>query len=101
MVDCPEEHCVMEVDSNGVEQARYYRIGRHTCGLKGRAVTLDDVCLVMPIATLDGPYSPVEREFINRFTKILEQWYSEGLAPHERCTLLEFFAWEVELRFMS
>lgn len=102
MVDCPEQHCVTEVDSNGAEQSRYYQVGRHTCELRGRVVTLDDVCLIMPIATSDElPYSPVEREFINRFTAIMEQWYSEGLAPQERCTLLDCFAWEVELRFWS
>jgi hypothetical protein len=100
MVDCPEQHCAIEVDSNGVEQSRYYHIGRHRCELRGRVLTLDDVCLIMPIATSDElPYSPVEREFINRFTAIMEQWCSEGLSPQERCTLVDFFAWEVELRF--
>lgn len=99
-VDCPEQHCVIEVDSNGTEQSRYYQVGRHTCELRGRVVSLDDVCLIMPIPTSDElPYSPVERVFINRFTAIMEQWCSDGLSPQERCTLIEFFAWEVELRF--
>lgn len=100
LVDCPEQRCVMEVDRNGVEQSRHYRIGRHTCELKGRVLTLDDVCLDMPTATSDDlSYSPVEREFINRFTAIIEQWWAAGLSPEERCTLVEFLAWEVELRF--
>lgn len=29
VVNCPEQHCVIEVDSNGIEQSRYYQIGRH------------------------------------------------------------------------
>lgn len=100
MVECPEHRCVMEVDRNGVEQSRYYRIGRHTCELRGRAVTLDDVRLVMPPTTLhEPPHSPVEREFIKRFTGILEQWCSEGLSSQERDVLIDAFAWEVELRF--
>jgi hypothetical protein len=100
IVDCPEQHCVIEVDSNGVEQSRYYHIGRHRGELRGRVLTLDDVCLIMPIAiSEDLPYSPVERDFINRFTTIMEQWCSEGLSPQERCTLVDCFAWEVELRF--
>lgn len=100
MVNCPEQHCVIEVDSNGIEQSRYYQIGRHTCELRGRVVTLDDVRLVMPTTTSDeSPYSPVEREFINRFTGILEQWCSEGLTSQARDILIDAFAWEVELRF--
>lgn len=100
MVDCPEQHCVIEVDSNGVEQSRYYQIGRHTCELRERMVTLDDVCLVMPMAASDESLcSPIQQEFFNRFTAIMEQWCSEGLSPQERCTLVDFFAWEVELRF--
>lgn len=100
LVDCPQEHCVIEVDSDGVEQARSYRVGRHTCEIRGRVVTLDDASLVMPICTPnEPPYLPAEREFIDRFTAILEQWSAEGLAPQERCTLIDFFAWEVELRF--
>jgi hypothetical protein len=102
MVDCPEQHCVIEVDSNGIEQSRYYQIGRHTCELRGRVVTLDDVRLVMPTTTSDeSPYSPVERGFINRFTAMLEQSCSEGLSSQERDVLIDFFAWEVELRFLS
>jgi hypothetical protein len=95
LVDCPAQRCVLELDTDGAEKARYYKVGRHSCELRGLVVTLDDEQFEIPVS--EGEEA---REFFNGVGAVMVGWFDAGMTSEEVDIMYEFIA-AIEQRYAS